>query len=101
MSSHARTNRFYKSINLRGYDKDSGGVSLTLCNPSNPQCLKTFSARARQSRETSPSSDRDELQEHTLHRTPMKLSVQPVKETDDEYENEADNDFRPSSQQPS
>ncbi len=31
----------------------------------------------------------------------MKLSVQPEKETDDEYENEADDDFRPSSQQPS
>ena len=31
----------------------------------------------------------------------MKLSVQPERETDDEYENEADDDFRPSSQQPS
>ncbi len=31
----------------------------------------------------------------------MKLSVQPEKETDNEYENEADDDFRPSSQQPS
>ena len=29
----------------------------------------------------------------------MKLSVQPKKETDDEYENEADDDFRPSFQQ--
>ncbi len=31
----------------------------------------------------------------------MKLSVQPERESDDEYENEADGDFRPSSQQPS
>ena len=31
----------------------------------------------------------------------MKLSVRLKKETDDEYENEADDDFRPSSQQPS
>ncbi len=30
----------------------------------------------------------------------MKLSVQPEKETDDEYKNEANDDFRPSSQQP-
>ena len=31
----------------------------------------------------------------------MKLSVQPEKDTDDEYENEADDDFRLSPQQPS
>ncbi len=31
----------------------------------------------------------------------MKLSVKPERETDDEYENEADDDFRPSFQQPS
>ncbi len=31
----------------------------------------------------------------------MKLSVRPEREKDDEYENEADDDFRPSSQQPS
>ncbi len=31
----------------------------------------------------------------------MKPSVQPQRETNDEYENEADDDFRPSSQQPS
>ncbi len=31
----------------------------------------------------------------------MKLSVQPENETDDEYENEADDDFRLSPQQPS
>ncbi len=30
----------------------------------------------------------------------MKPSVQPERETDDEYENKVDNDFRPSSQQP-
>ncbi len=31
----------------------------------------------------------------------MKLSVDPGKETDDEYKNEGDDDFCPSSQQPS
>ncbi len=31
----------------------------------------------------------------------MKLSVQLERETEDEYENEADDNFRPSSQQPS
>ncbi len=31
----------------------------------------------------------------------MKLSVQPERETNHGYENEADDDFRPSSQQPS
>ena len=101
MSSHARTNRFYKSKNPRGHDEDSGGVNLTLRYPSNPQSSNTISAPARQSREPSLSSDRDELQEPTLQRTPMKLSVQPERETDDEYENEVDDDFRPSSQQPS
>ncbi len=30
----------------------------------------------------------------------MKLSVQPEREIDDEYKDEADDDFRPSSQQP-
>ncbi len=30
----------------------------------------------------------------------MKISAQPEKETDGEYENEADDSFRPSSQQP-
>ncbi len=29
----------------------------------------------------------------------MKLSVKPKREIDDEYENEGDDDFRPSSQQ--
>ena len=101
ISSHARANRFYKSKNPRGHDEDSGGVNLTLRYPSNPQSSNTISAPARQSREPSLSSDRDELQEPTLQRTPMKLSVQPERETDDEYENEADDDFRPSSQQPS
>ncbi len=31
----------------------------------------------------------------------MKLSVQPKRETDNEYENETEVDFRPSPQQPS
>ncbi len=75
MSSHSRTNRFYKSKNPRGYDKDSGGVNLTLRNPLKPQSLKTLSAPARQSREPSPLSARDKLQQPTLQRTPMKLSV--------------------------
>ena len=76
-------------------------MTLTPRNPSKPQSLKTPSAPARQGREPPSSSDRDELQKLTLQRTPMKLSVQPERETDDEYENEADEDFRPSSQQPS
>ncbi len=74
-------------------------MTFTPCNSSKPLSLKTFSAPARQSREPTSSSDRDELQEPTLQRTTMKLSVQPDKETDDEYENEADDDFSPSSQQ--
>ncbi len=101
MSSHARTNRVYKSKNPRGHNEDSGGVNLTLRYPSNPQSSNTISAAARQSREPSPSSDRNELQEPTLQRTPMKLSVWPEKEKDDEYENDLDDDFRPFSQQPS
>ncbi len=100
MSSHAQTSRSHKSNNPRGHDEDSGGVTLTPRNPSKPLFLKTLSVPARQSREPSSSSDRNELQEPTLQRTPMKLSVQPERETDDEYENEADDDFRPSFQQP-
>ncbi len=101
MFSHAQTSRSHKSKNLRGHDEDSGGVNLTPRNPSKPQSLKTLSAPARQSRKPPSSSDRDELQEPTLKKTPMKLSVQPERKTNDEYENEADDDFRPSSQQPS
>ncbi len=85
MSSHAQTSRSHKSKNLKGHDEDSGGMTLTPRNPSKPLSLKTLSAPARQSREPPSSSDRDELQEPTLQRTPMKLSVQPKKETDDEY----------------
>ncbi len=99
MFSHAWTNCFYKSKILKGYDEDSGGVKLTFRNPSKPQCLKKISALAKQSREPSLSSDCDELQEPIPKRTPMKLSVQPEKDTNNEYENEADHDFRPSSQQ--
>ncbi len=101
MSSHARTNRFYKSKNPRGRDEDSSGVNLTLRNPSKPQSSKTLSAPAKQSRKPLPSSDRDELHEFTLQRTPMKLSVQPENNTDEKYENEADDDFCASPQQPS
>ncbi len=101
MFSHTRTNRFYKSKNLTGHDEHSSGVNLTLCYPSNSLSLNTISAPARQSRELSPSNDRDELQKPTLQRTLMKLSVRPEKEKDNEYEKEADDDFHPSSQQPS
>ena len=76
-------------------------MTFTPRNLSKLLSLKTLSAPARQSREPPSSSDRDELQEHTLQRTLMKLSVQPENETADEYENEADDDFCPSSQQPS
>ncbi len=75
-------------------------MTLKPRNPSKPQSLNTLAAPARQSREPLSSSDRDELQESILQRTPMKPSVQPERETDDEYENKADDDFRPSSQQP-
>ncbi len=77
MSSHAKTSCFHKLKNSRGHDKDSGGVTLTPRNPSKPQFSKTLSAPARQSRKQPSSSDRDELQEPTLQRTTMKLSVQP------------------------
>ncbi len=101
MFSHTQTSRSHKSKNPKGHDEDSGGVTLTPCNPSKPLSLKTLSAPARQSREPPSLSDRDELQEPTLQRIPMKLSVQPMRVTDDEYENEADDDFHPSSQQSS
>ena len=101
MSSHARISCSHKSKNLRGNDEDSGGVNLTLNNPSKPQSLKTLSAPARQSRERLSSSNRNKLQELTIQRTPIKLSAQPERETDDECENEADDDFCPSPYQPS
>ncbi len=101
MFSQTKTSCSHKSKNLRGHDEDSGGVTFTPRNPSKPLSLKTLSAPARQSREPRSSNDRDELQEPTLQRTSMKLSVQPERETDDEYENEADDEFRLSSQQPS
>ncbi len=83
MSSHPQTSRSHKSKNLRGHDEDSVGVTLTPRNPSKPLSLKTISASARQSREPPLSSDRDELQEPTLQKTPMKLSVQPEKKMND------------------
>ncbi len=97
MSSHAQTNCSHKSKNPRRHDEESGGVTFTLRNPSNPQSLKTLSAPAKQIREPPSSTDCNELQEPTLKRTPMKLSVQPKRETDDEYKNEADDDFCSSS----
>ena len=99
MFSHAQTSRSHKSKNPRGHDEDSGGVTLTPRNPSKPLSLKTLSAPARQSREPPSSSDCDELQEPTLQKTPMKLFAQPERETNSEYENEADDDFCPFSQQ--
>ncbi len=101
MFSHPQTSCSHKLKNPRGHNEDSGGVTLTPRNPSKPLPLKTLSAPAKQSREPPSSSDRDKLQEPTLQRTPMKLSVQPERETDDEFENGADDDFRPFSQQSS
>ncbi len=75
-------------------------MTLTPRNPSKPQFLNILAARARENRKPPSSSDRDELQEPTLQRTLTKPSVQPERETYDEYENEADDDFRSSSQQP-
>ena len=98
MFSYTQTSRSHKSKNSKGHDDDSGGVNLTPLNPSTSQSAKTLSALARQSRESPSSRNPDELQEPTLQRTPMKLFIQPERETDDEYGNEADDDFRPSSQ---
>ena len=98
MSSHLQTSCSHKSKNPRGHDEDSGGVILTSRNPSKPQSSKTLSAPARQSLKPPSSSDRDGLQEPTLQKNPMKHSAQPEREPDDEYKNEADDDFRLSSQ---
>ena len=100
MSSHVQISRSHKSKNPRKKDEDSGGVTLTPHNPSKPQFLKTLFALAKQSQNPPSSIDRDELQEPTPQKNPMKLSVQPESKTDNEYENEADDDFRHSSQQP-
>ncbi len=99
MSSHAQTSRSHKSKNPRGHDEDSGKVTFTPRNLSKPQSSKTLSAPTRQSRKPPSLFDRNDLQEPIVQRTPMKLFVQPEGETDDEYENEADEDFRPSPQQ--
>ncbi len=99
MSSYAQTSRSHKSKNLRGHDEDSSGLTYIFRNPSKPQFSKILSAPARQSRNPLSWSDRHELQEPTLQRTPIKLFVQPERKTDNEYENEADDDFRPSPQQ--
>ncbi len=100
MSSHARTSSSHKSKNSKGHDEDSSGANLTPCNPSKPQSSKTLSAPAKQSHEAPSSGDRNELQEPALQRTSMKLSVQLKRETDDKYENEVDEGFCLSSQQP-
>ena len=99
MFSLAQTSCSHKSKNPREHDEDSGGVTLTPRNPSKFQSSKTLSVPARQNREPSSLSDCDELQKPTLKRTPMKLSAQPEKETNDKNKNEADDDFRPSPQQ--
>ena len=99
MFSHAQRSRSHKLKNPRRHDEDLGGVTLTPCNPSKLQSSKTLSVPARKNCEPSSSGDRDKLLEQTLQRTPMKLSVQPERETDDEQENRADNDFCPSPQQ--
>ncbi len=100
MFSHARTSHSHKSKNPKGHDEDSGRVNLSLHNLSKLQSSKTLFAPAKESRKPPPSIDCDKLQELTLQKTSMKLSVQPEKESNDEYENEADDDFCPSSQQP-
>ncbi len=100
MFSHTQTSRSHKSKNPRGHDEDSDGVTLTPRNPSKPLSLNTLAAPARQSCKPLSSSDHDELQEPILQRTPMKPSVQPEREIEEEYENGADDDFRSSSQQP-
>ncbi len=100
MFLHAQTSRSHKSKYPRGHNEDSGGVTLTPRKPSKSQFSNTLAAPARQSCERPSLSDHDELQEPILQRNPMKSFVQPEKETDNEYKNEADDDFRPSSQQP-
>ncbi len=100
MFSHAQISRSHKSKNPIGHDEDSGGVTITPRNPSKPQSSKTVSALARQSRKPPSSSDCDKLHEPTLQRTPMKLSVQPERKTNNEYENKADDNFCASLQQP-
>ena len=99
MSSNTQTSRSHESKNPRGHDEDSGEVIFTPRNPSKPQSSKKLSASARPSCESPSSSDRDELQEPTLQTTPMKFSVEPRRETENEYENEAYDDFRLSLQQ--
>ena len=75
-------------------------MTVTPRNPSKIQSSKTLSAPAKQSRKPPPSSDRDELQMSTLEKSPLKLSVQPQRETDNEYKNEVDDDFFSTPQQP-
>ncbi len=77
MFSHAQTSRSHKLRNPRGHDEDSGMLSLTPRNPSKPQCSETLSAPARRSSESPSLSDCNELQETTLKKSPMILSVQP------------------------
>ncbi len=69
-------------------------MNLIPRNPLKLQSSKSIFAPARQNCKPPSSSDCGELQESTLQRTLMKLSVQPERETDKEYENEAYDDFR-------
>ena len=96
MFSHAQTSPSHKSKNPRWHDEDSSGITLTPCNQSKLQFLNTLAAPARQSRKPPSSSDRDKHEVPTLQRTLIKPSVQPERKTDNEYKNEADDDFRPS-----
>ncbi len=100
MFSHAQTSCSHKSKNPRKHDEDSSRVTFTSRNPSKLQFLKTLSAPARQSHKSPSSIDRDELQEPTLQRTLMKLSIKPKREKDNKYKNKVDDEFRLSSQQP-
>ncbi len=100
MSSHAQTSRSHKSKNPWRHDEYSGGVNLTPQNSSKPQSSKTLFAPAKQTHKSRSTRDRDELQEPTLLRNSIKISVQPERETNNEYENEANDDFCPTPQQP-
>ncbi len=71
--SHTRISCSHMLKNPRGHDEDSGGVNLTPRNLLKPQSSKAISAPALSS------SDCKKFQEPIIHKTPMKLSVQPVR----------------------
>ena len=99
MSSNSQTSRSHKSKNPRGHDKNSCWVTLTPWIGSKPQFLKILSAPSRQKRKAPSLSNCDNLQRLTLQRTPIKHSVKHEREKNNKYKNEADDDFRPFSQQ--